>query len=243
MVPQTLPKYKADFLAKAISESVIQLGDYSLKCQRPTPYFFNAGCFHRADLLHSISRAYAQTIIDFAERTNFEFDVLFGPAYKGVPLATAVVAQLAVMKPEKYGRISYSFNRKEAKGHGEKGIIVGAPIAGQRVLVIDDVVAAGTAMRESIDIIAKQGGTLAGIIVALDRKERMALDVQEDKNEPRLSNLSAIEQLKLETGVPILSILTLDDVYHGILGVATEPQIKAFETYREKYRAVGTVGA
>lgn len=202
----SLPAYKADFLKAAIEGGVLKFGSFELKSKRISPYFFNAGDFYRADLLHAIATAYAKTLIESA--SSVEFDVLFGPAYKGIPLSTATVYKLADLDPEKYGKTCYSFDRKEAKDHGEGGNIVGAPLKGKRVLIVDDVVTAGTAKREAIDKIRKEGGIVAGIVVALDRMEKLPNpDGDDSKPGP-----SAIGEIRKEYGIPVLSILTLDDV-------------------------------
>ncbi|KZF25371.1 orotate phosphoribosyltransferase [Xylona heveae TC161] len=236
-----LPAYKTAFLNSCLSAQILKLGSFTLKSGRQSPYFFNAGLFHRADLLLTISDAYAQTIA--AARSSGElgeFDVLFGPAYKGIPLATATVGRLAEVDRAQFGSLSYSFNRKEAKTHGEGGNIVGAPLKGKRVVVVDDVITAGTAIREAMDIIAKEGAILVGIIVALDRMERMPdprgeKEGQElDANAPRMS---AIGQVRKEYGVPVMSILTLDDIIEGLNGVGTDEDVNRLEEYRRRYRA------
>jgi len=148
-------------------------------------------------------------------------------AYKGIPLATATVDKLAELDEAKFGKLSYSFNRKEAKDHGEGGVIVGAPLKGKRVLIIDDVITAGTAMREAIDIIRKQGGTLVGVVIALDRMERMNDD----------GCGSAIGEVQREYGVPVLSIINLNDLI-GMLGQSgDEQEMLRVEEYKRKYGA------
>ena len=154
-----LPSYKENFIKDCVSSGALKFGTFTLKSKRISPYFFNAGLFHRADLLRSISLAYAHTLKAHGDADpNFQFDVLFGPAYKGIPLAAASVDKLADLDIEKYGKKSYSFNRKEAKDHGEGGNIVGASLKGQRIVIVDDVITAGTAIREAIEIIKKEIG-------------------------------------------------------------------------------------
>lgn len=154
-------------------------------------------------------------------------------AYKGIPLATSTTDKLADLDEERYSQLCYSFDRKEAKDHGEGGNIVGAPLKGKRVLIVDDVVTAGTAKREAIDKIRKEGGIVAGIIVALDRMEKLpAADGDDTKPGP-----SAIGELRKEYGIPILSILTLDDIIDGLKGIGSEEDIKSMEEYRAKYKA------
>lgn len=230
--------YKSEFLEACLSASVLTFdGPYTLKSGRQSPYFFNASLFHRADLLRSISTAYAQTIIDFLSSlpsAEQSIDVLFGPAYKGIPLATATVAQLAEIDPTRFGKLSYSFNRKEVKDHGEKGSIAGAGLNGRRVLIIDDVITAGTAIREACEIIAKEGGVLLGMVVALDRMERLSAKGDEESTE---GGRSAIEELRRRYQVPVLSIINLDDLI-GALGKNGENKDKALlEDYRQKWVA------
>ncbi|KAF2452733.1 phosphoribosyltransferase-like protein [Lineolata rhizophorae] len=225
--------YKAEFLKTCLEGDVLKFGTFTLKSKRISPYFFNAGLFFRADLLHSISFAYANALAEYAASNSLEFDVLFGPAYKGIPLATAAVDKLAAIDRAKYGRTSYSFNRKEAKDHGEGGSIVGAPLAGQRVVIVDDVITAGTAIREAIEIIKREGGTLVGILVAFDRQEKTP-SLTDDDGEPRPS---AIGEVRKQYGIPVLSILTLDDVIEFLKGLGTEEDLKRLEEYRAKYKA------
>lgn len=227
-----LPQYKADFLKAAIDGGVLKFGQFELKSKRISPYFFNAGSFYRSDLLQSIAHAFAKTIIEAVDTTGLEFDIVFGPAYKGIPLATLTTYCLGALEP-RFASKCYSFDRKEAKDHGEGGNIVGAPLAGKRVLVVDDVVTAGTAKREAIDKIRKEGGIVVGIVVALDRMEKLpSPDGDDTKPMP-----SAIGELRKEYGLPIFSILTLDDIIDGMKSFASETDIKNIEEYRAKYKA------
>jgi len=162
--------------------------------------------------------------------------VLFGPAYKGIPLATTTVDKLAELSPDRFGKVSYSFDRKEAKDHGEGGVIVGGSLSGQKVMIIDDVVTAGTAKREAIDLIRRQGGEVVGIIVALDRMEKMPAGKGED-DEDGVPRGSAIGALRQEYGIPILSVLTLDDLVTGLRGNGRSKDADSCEEYRTKYRA------
>jgi len=227
-MPQLSP-YKQTFLKDCIAADALKFGTFKLKSGRISPYFFNAGLFHRADLIRSISIAYAATLVSEA---SLDFDVLFGPAYKGIPLATAVVEKLAD-QDERYRRVSYSFNRKEAKDHGEGGSIVGASLKGKKVIIIDDVITAGTAIREAISIIKAEGGELVAIIVAFDRLEK-APSATDDDGQPRQS---AIGELRKTYGIPVLSILTLDDVVDYLKSLGTEDDLKRLEEYRTKYKA------
>ncbi len=154
--------YQQEFLSLAISKQVLRFGEFTLKSGRLSPYFFNAGLFDDGDSLNAVSQCYAQRILD----SGLGFDMLFGPAYKGIPLATGAAIALS-----RQGRnVPVAFNRKEAKSHGEGGTLIGAQLKG-RVLIIDDVITAGTAIRESIEIIRAQGAEVAGIVIALDREE------------------------------------------------------------------------
>lgn len=224
-----LASYKEAFVQDCIAADALKFGSFTLKSGRISPYFFNAGLFHRADLLRSISTAYAATL---ASEPSLSLDVLFGPAYKGIPLATAVVEKLAD-EDERYKHVSYSFNRKEAKDHGEGGNIVGASLKGKKVVVIDDVITAGTAIREAISIIQRERGKLVGIIVAFDRLEK-APSATDDDGQPRPS---AIGELRKTYGIPILSILTLDDVVEYLKTLGTEEDLKRLEDYRARYKA------
>ncbi|KAK3324242.1 phosphoribosyltransferase-like protein [Cercophora scortea] len=230
---QTLAPYKADFLRASIEGGVLKFGTFELKSGRISPYFFNTGDFYRGDLLQSLSTAYARTVMAAHDSGELDFDLVFGPAYKGIPLAVSTVDKLAQLDPARYGKVCYSFDRKEAKDHGEGGNIVGAPLRGKRVLIVDDVVSAGTAKREAIAKIRAEGGIVAGIVIALDRMEKLpAADGDDAKPGP-----SAIGELRKEYGIPIISILTLDDIIAGTRGLISDADIQATEAYRAKYKA------
>jgi orotate phosphoribosyltransferase len=208
--------YKKEFLEFAIEVGVLRFGEFSLKSGRTSPYFFNAGLFNSGRHLARLGRFYAQAIVD----SGIEFDVLFGPAYKGIPLATAAGIALAdhhnLDKP-------YCFNRKEAKKHGEGGNLVGAALAG-RVLIIDDVITAGTAIRESLAIIDAAGADAVGVVIALDRQERGQ------------GNRSAIQEVEQDLGLEVTSIVTLSELRDFL---ADKPDyqgaLKAIDKYREQY--------
>ncbi|KAK3062784.1 Orotidine 5'-phosphate decarboxylase, partial [Coniosporium uncinatum] len=204
-------------------------GTFTLKSKRVSPYFFNAGLFHKAKLARKLSTAYAQTLA--AE--GITFDVLFGPAYKGIPLSALTVDKLVDVDESKYADISYSFNRKEAKDHGEGGNIVGAPLSGKRVVIIDDVITAGTAIREAIEIIKREGGQLVGIIVAFDRQEKTPSPTDDD-GQPRPSAIGEVRKLY---GIPVMAILTLDDIVEYMKAIGTKDDLRRVEEYREKYKA------
>ena len=229
----SLPAYKADFLRAALSGGVLKFGSFELKSKRISPYFFNAGEFYRADLLEAIATAFAKTIQDAHQAGELDFDIVFGPAYKGIPLATAATIRLGQLDPVAYGSMLYAFDRKEAKDHGEGGNIVGAPLKGKRVLIVDDVITAGTAKREAVAKIEKEGGVVAGIVVALDRMEKLpAADGDDSKPGP-----SAIGELRKEYGLPIIAILTLDDIIAGVKGIVSDEDVRRTEEYRTKYKA------
>ncbi|KAH7149991.1 phosphoribosyltransferase-like protein [Dactylonectria estremocensis] len=225
-----LATYKQEFLQAAISGGVLKFGSFELKSKRISPYFFNAGLFHTTRLAGAIATAFAQAVVD-ARKAGLEFDIIFGPAYKGIPLAATIAVELGRLAPETLDTVSYSFDRKEAKDHGEGGNIVGAPLKGKRVLIVDDVITAGTAKREAIDKIRKEGGIVVGIAVALDRMEKLPAT---DDSEP---GPSAIGELRKEFGIPIFAILTLDDIIEGMKSFASVEDIQRTEEYRQKYKA------
>jgi orotate phosphoribosyltransferase len=211
--------YKGKFLDLAIELGVLQFGEFTLKSGRVSPYFFNAGLFNTGAAAAALGRCYAAAIVDHA----IEFDMLFGPAYKGIPLVALTAAALAEHEGRNH---AYAFNRKEAKDHGEGGNIIGARIAG-RVLIVDDVITAGTAIGEAVDIIESAGGHVAGVIVALDRQERGKSD-----------RLSAVQQVAGELGVPIRSIVTLTDLIEHVAARKTlANELGAIRAYRDRYGA------
>jgi len=229
----SIPQYKQDFLEACTTSSCLKFGDFTLKSGRKSPYFFNAGVFHKASLLRALSSAFAQTIASHTEPT-LEFDILFGPAYKGIPLAVASLEKLSEVDEKRFGHVSYSFNRKEAKTHGDGGSIVGAPLSGKRCLIVDDVMTAGTAVREAVSIIESQGGVLAGIVVALDRMEKAPAQEGEDEDAPRKSTLGEVRE---RYGVPVVAVLTLDDIVEGYKAIGSKEDIQRLEEYRSKYKA------
>jgi orotate phosphoribosyltransferase len=184
--------YQRDFLRFALDQGVLKFGDFTLKSGRQSPYFFNAGLFNKGSALARLGRFYAAAL----QASDLTFDLIYGPAYKGIPLAAATAIALA----DRYDRdVPYAFNRKESKDHGEGGIIVGHPLRGD-VLIIDDVITAGTSVRESIEIIAAQGARAAGVLIALDRQERG----QDER--------SAVQEVRERFGIPVVSIATLSDL-------------------------------
>ncbi|KAJ9624995.1 orotate phosphoribosyltransferase [Taxawa tesnikishii (nom. ined.)] len=235
----SLPQYKQDLLSLCLSSNVLTFGTFTLKSGRQSPYFFNCGLFSRARQIRAISTAYAETLTQYiSENPSFKFDVLFGPAYKGIPLCVNTAEKLSEIDDSKYGDIGYSFNRKEKKDHGEGGMIVGESLKGKKVVIIDDVMTAGTAIREAVDIIKGQGGELVGIIVALDRQEKTpSQSEKEGKGDDGSPRSSTIAEVRKETGVPVLAVLTLQDIIEGVKGTASKEQIEAMEGYRKRYGA------
>ncbi len=208
--------YQRDFLDFAIERGVLRFGAFALKSGRVSPYFFNAGLFDRGAALARLGRCYAAAILE----AGLEFDTLFGPAYKGIPLVAAAVIALA----EHHGRdLPWCCNRKEAKAHGEGGTIIGAPLKG-RVLIVDDVITAGTAIRETMELLARHAATPAGVVIALDRQER------------GLGELSAVREVERAHGIPVIAIATLNDL---VAYLAERPDYAAslatLRAYRERY--------
>jgi len=192
--------YHARFLQLALDAQALRFGEFTLKSGRNSPYFFNAGRFDSGAALAGLAGCYA----DALDAQGLRYDMLFGPAYKGIPLATALACELA-----RRGRdVPVAFNRKEAKAHGEGGSLIGAPLAGRRVLIVDDVITAGTAIREALAIIAEAGGTAAGIVIALDRQEA-AGGVEPPAAGARRSAAQTVAE---EQGLPVVAVAALDDL-------------------------------
>ena len=208
--------YQSEFIDLCVRLGVLKFGAFTLKSGRESPYFFNAGLFNTGAAINAVGRAYAAALAD----SDLTFDMVFGPAYKGIPLVTVTAAAMA----ERHGRnIPFAYNRKEAKDHGEGGNIVGSPLAG-RVLIIDDVITAGTAIRESIDIIKNAGAKPAGVLLALDRQERA----------PE-SRLSAVQEVRERYGIPVVSVVNLADLMHHVSLQGREDDLQRMQAYRERY--------
>lgn len=208
--------YQRDFIRFAIERGVLRFGEFTLKSGRTSPYFFNAGLFNSGSALAQLGRFYAAAVMD----SGIDFDVIFGPAYKGIPLAAATAISLA----ENHDRdLPWCFNRKEAKDHGEGGTLVGSPLNG-RVLIVDDVITAGTAIREVMQIIRAQGVEAAGVLIALNRQERGQ------------GELSAIQEVERDYGMPVVSIVSLTQVLDFL---AEDEQLRqhlpAVMAYRDQY--------
>ncbi|HOW76785.1 MAG TPA: orotate phosphoribosyltransferase [Candidatus Competibacteraceae bacterium] len=206
--------YQRDFLDFAIDRGVLRFGEFTLKSGRVSPYFFNAGLFNSGAALARLGHYYAATITD----AGLEFDVLFGPAYKGIPLVSAVAIALA----EQQNRdLPWCFNRKEAKDHGEGGLIVGAPLQG-RVLIVDDVITAGTAIRETMQILETHQATPSGVVIALDRQERGQ------------GELSAVQEVEHAYGIAVAGMVTLSDL---VAYLTEQPKYAEYLEKMQDYRA------
>ena len=211
--------YQKDFINFAIDNKVLHFGDITLKSGRISPYFFNFGLFQTGSALARLGDYYAQAIID----SGIKFDMLFGPAYKGIPLVSIIAATLY----EKHGLdYTYAYNRKEAKDHGEGGNIVGAPLEGN-VLIVDDVISAGTACREAAQIVEDNGAKLAGIAISLDRQERGQ------------GTRSAVQEVEESYGIKVIKIIGLEDVIEHIKdSISNEKLIEGIDAYRKRYGVV-----
>jgi orotate phosphoribosyltransferase len=211
--------YKREFIELALELGVLRFGEFTLKSGRVSPYFFNAGLFNTGYAAAKLGRFYAEAIAV----SDVQFDMLFGPAYKGIPLATLAASSLAEQHDID---VPYSFNRKEAKAHGEGGSIVGAPLSG-RVLIVDDVITAGTAVREAYQIITAAGAEVTGLVISLDRQERGQ------------GPYSAVQELKQSLDIPVISIVQLDDLI-DILEESSEYEefLAPVLSYRKQYGVI-----
>jgi orotate phosphoribosyltransferase len=207
--------FRQDFIRFTIEQKVLRFGEFKTKAGRMSPYFFNAGLFHHGAALKKLAQFYAKAI----DASGLRYDMLFGPAYKGIPLVAAVSIALADAGRD----VPYAFNRKEAKDHGEGGNVIGARLAG-RILIVDDVISAGTSVRESVEIMRGAGATPCGVAIALDRQERGS------------GALSATQDVRQTYNIPVISIATLDDLV-GYLAAdaALTPHLEAVRLYRERY--------
>ena len=210
--------YRTRFLQLALSVDALRFGEFTLKSGRVSPYFFNAGRFDSGAALAQLATCYA----DAVEAAGVEFDVLFGPAYKGIPLATALACEFA-----RRGRdLPVAFNRKEAKAHGEGGMLIGAALEGRRVLIVDDVITAGTAIREALGLIRDAGGVPAGIVIALDREEAV---------DPAVSRRSASQTVAQEHGLPVVAVARMADLLELDAGNVPGVPHEALQAYRAAY--------
>jgi len=213
--------FRQEFIRFTIEQNVLRFGEYKTKAGRLSPYFFDAGLFYDGAALKRLAQFYAKAIL----ASGIAFDMLFGPAYKGIPL----VAATAIALTDAGRNVRYSFNRKEAKDHGEGGNAIGAPLAG-RVLIVDDVISAGTSVRESVDLIRAAGALPGGVVIALDRMERGT------------GNLSAVQEVRAHYNIPVTSIATLDDL---VAYLKADPRrardLAAVARYRDSYGATADV--
>lgn len=208
-------RFRTDFVRFATELGVLRFGSFTTKAGRLSPYFFNAGLFNSGAAVGRLAEFYAEALL----ASGVEFDMLYGPAYKGIPLVTATVAALA----EHEGLdLPFAFNRKETKDHGEGGVIVGAPLS-RRVLIVDDVITAGTAIRESVEIIRGQGATPAGVLIALDREERGT------------GERSAVQEVQDSFGLPVVSVLRLRDLLAHLDNAGEVATLASMRAYRDRY--------
>ncbi len=211
----TQTDFTAQFIDFAIKKQVLRFGEFKTKAGRLSPYFFNAGLFNDGESLMKLGEFYAAAIL----KSGVKFDMLFGPAYKGITLAASISIALA----RQGHNFPYAYNRKEAKDHGEGGTIVGAPLQG-KVLIVDDVISAGTSVRESVEMIKAAGAIPAGVAIAIDRQER------------GLGALSAVQEVEKDSGMPVIKIATLADLIQFLDGAADLAEFKpAVQAYRNEY--------
>ncbi len=210
-----MQSHQQRFIELAVARQVLGFGEFTLKSGRISPYFFNAGKFSSGRALLELGRCYAETLV----AQGAQFDLLFGPAYKGIPLAAATACALA----ERFDRdVPFTYNRKEAKDHGEGGTLVGAPLRG-RVMIVDDVITAGTAVREVVEIIRAHGAEPAGVVIGLNRQERGK------------GSLSAIQEVERDYGLPVYSIIALEDIVAWLQTQGDDDLLARVRAYRAEY--------
>ena len=207
--------YQHEFIEYALQCGVLRFGEFELKSGRISPYFFNTGLFNTGAQLQKLGEFYAKTLLS----ANIAIDVFYGPAYKGIPLAVATASAYAALTDSD---MPFAFNRKEAKDHGEGGLLVGAPLHG-RVLIIDDVITAGTSVRESVDIIRHAHATPSAVLIALDRQERGQ------------NQRSAIDEVREQFDLPVIAIITLAHIIHYLKQTGDTSQLTAIEAYQQRY--------
>ncbi|MBC9130914.1 orotate phosphoribosyltransferase [Frischella sp. Ac48] len=211
-----MKSYKRQFIQFALERQVLRFGEFTLKSGRKSPYFFNAGLFNTGKDLALLGRFYAEALID----ANLDYDVIFGPAYKGIPIVASTVVALS----EHHNiEVPYCFNRKEAKDHGEGGNLVGSPIKDKRVMLVDDVITAGTAIRESMHILEDNHSKLAGVLISLDRQEKGR------------GELSAIQEIKQTYHCDVISIITLSDLIHYLEQDGKTNELAQVKAYQAQY--------
>ena len=207
--------YQKDFISYALDCGVLKFGEFQLKSGRTSPYFFNTGLFNTGAQLGKLGHFYAQALL----QANIKVDILYGPAYKGIPLVSATSIAYAQITGDD---IPFAFNRKEAKDHGEGGSLVGAPLIGN-VIILDDVITAGTSVRESVEIINQAHATPAGVVIALDRQEK------------GLNDCSAIQEVEAQFAMPVIAIITLANIIEYLIADADDEQLKAIQAYQSLY--------
>ena len=212
-----------NFIQFCIDSKVLRFGEFKTKAGRLSPYFFNAGLFNTGSMLHTLSDFYAKTLIAAIDTGRVKCDMVFGPAYKGIPLGCAVAIRMAELGRD----LPFAFNRKEAKDHGEGGSIVGAPLQGN-VVIIDDVISAGTSVRESVDLIRANGAVPSGVLIALDRMECAG-------NAETVKKQSAVQEVEEQSGIPVCSIASLKDLM-SYLKNSEASELKQYEKAIEAYR-------
>jgi orotate phosphoribosyltransferase len=227
---------RQDFIAFALKTDVLMFGEYTTKAGRKSPYFFNAGRFNAGASLGQVARFYARTLIAAEQQYGTRYDMLFGPAYKGITLASATAVALADIPSSEGGRdLPFAYNRKEAKDHGEGGALVGAKLAG-KVVIVDDVISAGTSVRESVHMIRAAGAEPAAVLIAMDRMERGG-------NAEQVSALSAVQEVTRDYGLPVIAIANLNDVMEYLLAAGgpnasgLSQHAAAIAAYRDRYGA------
>jgi orotate phosphoribosyltransferase len=207
--------YQKDFISYALACGVLKFGEFQLKSGRTSPYFFNTGLFNTGAQLGKLGHFYAQALL----QAKIKVDILYGPAYKGIPLVSATSIAYAQITGDD---IPFAFNRKEAKDHGEGGSLVGAPLFGN-VIILDDVITAGTSVRESVEIINQADATPAGVVIALDRQEK------------GLNDCSAIQEVEAQFAMPVIAIITLANIIEYLTADADDEQLKAIQAYQSLY--------
>ncbi len=231
-----MTNHRAEFIAFALKSQALAFGAFTTKAGRRSPYFFNAGRFDGGASLAALGQFYARTLVAAERERGLSFDMLFGPAYKGITLAAATAMAFAAMPENEGGRnIGFAYNRKEAKAHGEGGTLVGAKLAG-RVMIVDDVLTDGASKRESVDIIRGAGAEPVGVVIALDRMERR----DERKREGDVSTGSAVQAFEVEYGMPVYAIANLDDIMDWLKNDNSgelAAHADAVSTYRSRYGA------
>ncbi|MGI9026560.1 MAG: orotate phosphoribosyltransferase [Burkholderiaceae bacterium] len=228
-----MTNHRGEFIAFALESHALAFGAFTTKAGRRSPYFFNAGRFDGGASLAALGRFYARTLVVAEREHGLAFDLLFGPSYKGITLAAATAMAFATMREDEGGRdIGFAYNRKEAKAHGEGGTLVGAALAGRKVIIVDDVLTDGASKRESVDMIRAAGAEPAGVVIALDRMER--------KDEADLSTGSAVAAFEAQYGIPVYAIANLDDIMDWLKNDNSgelAAHADAVSVYRSRYGA------